>query len=45
METYNFVGIVVDRVTLNISNKQCVDWASMGLIGHSKDRIILYMYV
>lgn len=32
METFNFVVIVVDRVTLNISNEQCVEWASMGLI-------------
>lgn len=32
METLNFVGIVVDRVTQNISNEQCVEWASMGLI-------------
>lgn len=32
METLNFVGTVVDRVTLNISNEQCVQCASMGLI-------------
>lgn len=32
METFNFVGIVVDRVTLNISNEQCVEWTSVGLI-------------
>lgn len=46
METFNFVGIVVDRVTLNILNEQCNEWASMGLIlFSSKDRINLYMYV
>lgn len=32
IETLNFVGTVVDRVTLNISNEQCVECASMGLI-------------